>query len=57
MFYAMLGVVLSDGGFSFLIFWELITLASFLLILFDAQRREVTRAASASCCSSSVSYG
>ncbi|WP_288237185.1 proton-conducting transporter membrane subunit [uncultured Alistipes sp.] len=45
MFYAMLGVVLSDGGFSFLFFWELMTVASFLLILFDAQRREVRRAA------------
>ena len=27
MFYAMLGVVLSDGGFSFLFFWELMTVA------------------------------
>lgn len=45
MFYAMLGVVLSDGGFSFLFFWELMTVASFLLILYDAQRREVRRAA------------
>lgn len=45
MFYAMLGVVLSDGGFSFLFFWELMTVASFMLILFDAQRREVRRAA------------
>ena len=32
----MLGVVLSDGGYSFLFFWELMTVASFLLILFDA---------------------
>lgn len=45
MFYAMLGVVCSDGGFSFLFFWELMTVASFLLILYDAQRREVSRAA------------
>ena len=45
MFYAMLGVVCSDGGFSFLFFWELMTVASFLLILYDAQRREVARAA------------
>lgn len=45
MFYAMLGVVTSDGGFSFLFFWELMTVASFLLILFDAERREVRRAA------------
>ena len=45
MFYAMLGVVCSDGGFSFLFFWELMTISSFLLILFDAERREVRRAA------------
>ena len=45
MCYAMLGVVLSDGGYSFLFFWELMTVASFLLILFDAERREVRRAA------------
>lgn len=45
MFYAMLGVVTSEGGFSFLFFWELMTVASFLLILFDAERREVRRAA------------
>lgn len=45
MCYAMLGVVTSDGGFSFLFFWELMTICSFLLILFDAERREVRRAA------------
>ena len=45
MAYAMLGVVCSDGGYSFLFFWELMTVASFLLILYDAQRREVSRAA------------
>ncbi len=42
---SMLGVVASDGGYSFLFFWELMTVASFLLILFDAERREVRRAA------------
>ncbi len=42
---SMLGVVVSDGGYSFLFFWELMTVASFLLILFDAERREVRRAA------------
>lgn len=42
---SMLGVVASDGGYSFLFFWELMTVASFLLILFDAGRREVRRAA------------
>ncbi len=45
MAYAMLGVVTSEGGYSFLFFWELMTVASFLLILYDAQRREVVRAA------------
>lgn len=45
MYYAMQGVVLSDGGYSFLFFWELMTVASFLLILFEAERREVRRAA------------
>ena len=42
---SMLGVVASDGGYSFLFFWELMTVASFILILFDAERREVRRAA------------
>lgn len=42
---AMLAVVCSDGGWSFLFFWELMTVASFLLILFDAERPEVRRAA------------
>lgn len=45
MCYAMLGVVCSDGGYSFLFCWELMTVASFLLILYDAERREVRRAA------------
>ena len=42
---SMPGVVASDGGYSFLFFWELMTVASFILILFDAERREVRRAA------------
>jgi formate hydrogenlyase subunit 3/multisubunit Na+/H+ antiporter MnhD subunit len=42
---AMMGVVISSGGFSFLLAWELMTIASFVLILFDAQRTEVLRAA------------
>lgn len=45
MVLAMLGVVTSDGGYSFLFSWELMTVASFLLVLFDARRREVRRAA------------
>ena len=42
---SMMMVVISSGGFSFLFAWELMTIASFILILFDAQRPEVTRAA------------
>lgn len=43
--FSMMGVVCADGGYHFLFFWELMTIASFLLILFDAERKEVTRAA------------
>lgn len=42
---SMMAVVVSNGGFSFLFFWEMMTIASFLLILYDAERREVQRAA------------
>lgn len=42
---SMMMVVTSSGGFSFLLAWELMTIASFILILFDAQRAEVMRAA------------
>ena len=42
---SMILVVVSSGGFSFLFAWELMTIASFLLILFDAQRQQVLRAA------------
>ncbi len=45
LYYSMLAVVLSSGGFSFLFAWELMTIASFVLILFDAERKEVVRAA------------
>ena len=45
MILAMMLVVVSSGGFSFLLAWELMTIASFILILFDAQRAEVLRAA------------
>lgn len=43
--FSMMGVVCADGGYTFLFFWELMTIASFLLILFDAERKEVVRAA------------
>lgn len=42
---SMMLVVMADGGFLFLFAWEMMTIASFLLILFDAQRPEVLRAA------------
>lgn len=42
---SMMAVVLSSGGFSFLFSWELMTIASFILILFEAERQEVRRAA------------
>lgn len=45
MILSMMLVVMSSGGFSFLLAWELMTIASFILILFDAQRAEVLRAA------------
>ncbi len=42
---SMMLVVVSSGGFSFLFAWELMTIASFMLILFEADRQEVRRAA------------
>ena len=42
---SMMLVVVSSGGFSFLFAWELMTIASFMLILFEADRHEVRRAA------------
>ena len=42
---SMMLVVMSSGGFSFLFSWELMTIASFILILFEADRHETRRAA------------
>ena len=42
---SMMMVVSSSGGFSFLFSWELMTIASFILILFEAERQDVRRAA------------
>ena len=42
---SMMLVVMSSGGFSVLFAWELMTIASFMLILFEADRQEVRRAA------------
>lgn len=42
---SMMVVVMSSGGLSFLFAWELMTIASFILILFEADRQDVRRAA------------
>ena len=42
---SMMLVVMASGGFSFLFAWELMTIASFILILFEANRQETRRAA------------
>ena len=42
---SMMAVVLCSGGFSFLFSWEMMTIASFILILFEAERQDVRRAA------------
>ncbi len=42
---SMIGVVTASGGFCFLFCWEAMTIASFLLIIFDAERKETVRAA------------
>ncbi len=42
---SMMFVVMSSGGFSFLFAWELMTIASFILIPFEAERQETRRAA------------
>ena len=42
---SMTAVVTASGGYTFLFWWELMTLSSFVLILFDAERKEVLKAA------------
>ena len=42
---SMTAVVTASGGYTFLFWWELMTLSSFVLILFDAERKEVHKAA------------
>jgi formate hydrogenlyase subunit 3/multisubunit Na+/H+ antiporter MnhD subunit len=42
---SMMAVVCANGGYTFLFWWELMTLSSFVLILFDAERKEVLKAA------------
>ena len=43
--YSMLGVVLLREGTAFLVAWELMAVSSFLLILYEAGRREVLKTA------------
>ncbi len=45
LYFSMIAVVTASGGFIFLFAWELMTISSFVLILFDAERKEVVRAA------------
>ncbi len=45
LFLSMLGVVTVRDGYGFLVCWELMTICSFVLILFDAQKKETRRAA------------
>lgn len=45
LFYSMLGVVCAGDTYGFLFWWELMTLSSFVLVMFDAQRKEVLHAA------------
>ena len=42
---SMMFVVMSSGGFSFLFAWELMTIASFILIPFEAERQSTRRSA------------
>ena len=45
LYVSMIGVVTAAGGFCFLFCWEAMTIASFLLIIFDADKRKTVRAA------------
>lgn len=45
LFYSMLEVVAASAAYGFLFWWELMTLSSFVLVMFDAQRKEVLHAA------------
>ncbi len=45
LFISMICVSCATGGLAFLLSWEVMTLSSFMLILFDAEREEVRSAA------------
>lgn len=44
LFYSMIAIMTSTGKFEFLFWWELMTLSSFLLVIFDGARKEVLHA-------------
>ena len=44
LFYAMVGVLTATERYEFLLWWELMTLSSFILVIFEAQRKEVLHA-------------
>lgn len=44
LFYAMIGVLTADSRYEFLLWWELMTLSSFMLVIFEASRKEVLHA-------------
>lgn len=41
---SMLSVTVIDGGFAFLVAWELMSVSSFLLVIFDAKDRDTMKA-------------
>lgn len=45
LFFAMLNIITATDPYRFLLWWELMTLATFLLLLFDARRKEILHAA------------
>lgn len=45
LFYSMIEVVCATEVYGFLFWWETMTLSSFVLVMFDAQRKEVLHAA------------
>jgi len=44
LFVGIIGVVTTSDFFFFLVFWELMTLASFFLVIFEREKREAQRA-------------
>lgn len=44
LFYAMIGVLQADSRYEFLLWWEIMTLSSFILVIFEASRKEVLHA-------------